>query len=74
MPKHDPTVSWFPLGDEAALAPELRELYAKCRDRLGFVPNVFQAFQWRPERLRPGWATTTRSWSPRRRCRRPSAR
>jgi uncharacterized peroxidase-related enzyme len=52
MPNHDPNVSWFPLGDEAELAPELRELYAKCRDRLGFVPNVFQAFQWRPERLR----------------------
>ncbi len=45
-------VSWFPLGDEEALAPELRELYAKCREKLGFVPNVFRAFQWRPERLR----------------------
>ncbi len=52
----DPSVSWFPLGDEEALAPELRELYAKCRERLGFVPNVFRAFQWRPERLR-AWLT-----------------
>lgn len=45
-------ISWFPLGDEEALAPELRELYAKCREKLGFVPNVFRAFQWRPERFR----------------------
>jgi uncharacterized peroxidase-related enzyme len=49
---HDISVSYFPAGDEEALAPELRELYARCRERLGFVPNVFQAFQWRPERLR----------------------
>lgn len=51
MTKASDQVSWFPLGDEGALSPELRELYAKCRDKLGFVPNVFRAFQWRPARL-----------------------
>lgn len=45
-------VSWFPIGDEALLDPATAELYARCRERLGFVPNVFVAYQWRPERLR----------------------
>jgi uncharacterized peroxidase-related enzyme len=43
--------SWFPLGDEERLSPAIRELYARCREKLGFVPNVFVAYQWRPERL-----------------------
>jgi uncharacterized peroxidase-related enzyme len=48
---NDPSVSWFPLGDEEPLAPEIKALYAKCRERIGFVPNVFRAYQWLPERL-----------------------
>src|SRR3954452_17824755 len=45
------SISWFPQGDERLLSPEIQALYAKCREKLGFVPNVFLAYQWRPSRL-----------------------
>ena len=44
-------ISHFPAGDESELSPEIQALYAKCREKLGFVPNVFLAYQWRPSRL-----------------------
>ena len=40
-----------PSANEEPLAPEIKALYAKCRERLGFVANVFRAYQWLPERL-----------------------
>ena len=46
-----PRISHFPAGDESELSPEIQALYAKCREKLGFVPNVFLAYQWRPSRL-----------------------
>src|SRR3979409_992892 len=46
-----PRISHFPAGDESKLSPEIQALYAKCREKLGFVPNVFLAYQWRPPRL-----------------------
>jgi uncharacterized peroxidase-related enzyme len=45
------TGSWFPVPDEAELPPGLRGLFAKARERLGFVPNVFRVYSFRPERL-----------------------
>jgi uncharacterized peroxidase-related enzyme len=45
------TGSWFPVPDDDALPPDLRGLFAKARDRLGFVPNVFRVYAFRPERL-----------------------
>ena len=50
------TGSWFPVPDEAALPPDLRGLFAKSRERLGFVPNVFRVYSFRPERL-SAWFT-----------------
>src|SRR5256885_1085337 len=44
--------SWFPVPDEESLPEDLRKLFAKARERLGFVPNVFRAYAFRPERLR----------------------
>jgi uncharacterized peroxidase-related enzyme len=44
-------ISHFPAGDESELSPEIQALYAKCREKLGFVPNVFLAYQWRPARF-----------------------
>ena len=44
-------ISWFPSGDERELSPDLQAVYARCREKLGFVPNVFLAYQWRPSRL-----------------------
>jgi uncharacterized peroxidase-related enzyme len=48
--------SWFPVPEEGELPDDLRKLFAKARERLGFVPNVFRAYAYRPERLR-AWFT-----------------
>ncbi|SHG24311.1 uncharacterized peroxidase-related enzyme [Jatrophihabitans endophyticus] len=42
---------FFPVPDEAELPERLRGLFAKAREQVGFVPNVFRAFSYRPERL-----------------------
>jgi uncharacterized peroxidase-related enzyme len=44
-------ISWFPVPHEDELPDNLRKLFAKARERLGFVPNVFRAMSYRPERL-----------------------
>lgn len=45
-------VAWFfPIPDEAALPERLQSLFAKARERLGFVPNVFVNYSYRPERF-----------------------
>jgi uncharacterized peroxidase-related enzyme len=49
--RHADTGSWFPVPDEAELPQDLRGLFAKARDRLGFVPNVFRVYAFRPRRL-----------------------
>ena len=43
--------SLFPVPQEDELPEDLRRLFAKARERLGFVPNVFRTFAFRPERL-----------------------
>ena len=43
--------SLFPVPDEQELPDDLRKLLAKARERLGFLPNVFRAYSFRPERL-----------------------
>src|SRR3954469_18489499 len=43
--------SLFPVPDESELPERLQGLFAKARERLGFVPNVFRAYAFRPERL-----------------------
>jgi uncharacterized peroxidase-related enzyme len=47
---HD-TGSWFPVPDEQELPSDLQRLFAKARERLGFVPNVFRVYAYRPQRL-----------------------
>jgi uncharacterized peroxidase-related enzyme len=49
--KTEVPVSWFPVPDESELPESLRGLFAKARANLGFVPNVFRAYSFRPERL-----------------------
>ncbi|MEW6635366.1 MAG: peroxidase-related enzyme [Actinomycetota bacterium] len=44
-------ISWFPVPEERELPENLRGLFRKARERLGFVPNVFRAYSYRPERL-----------------------
>jgi uncharacterized peroxidase-related enzyme len=45
------TGSWFPVPEESELPQDLRGLFAKARERLGFVPNVFRVYAFRPARL-----------------------
>lgn len=47
------SISWFPVPDEHDLPEDIQKLFAKARERVGFVPNVFRAYAWRPERFRP---------------------
>jgi uncharacterized peroxidase-related enzyme len=49
--RHADIGSWFPVPDEAELPQDLRGLFAKARERLGFVPNVFRVYAFRPRRL-----------------------
>jgi len=52
--------SWFPVPDESELPSDLRGLFAKARERIGFVPNVFRVYAFRPQRL-GAWFPTTAS-------------
>lgn len=45
------TGSLFPVPDERELPERLQGLFAKAREALGFVPNVFRVYSFRPERL-----------------------
>ncbi len=50
----DPTgepISWFPVPEPEELPEGLGKLFAKAREQLGFVPNVFRVYSYRPERL-----------------------
>ncbi len=44
-------ISWFPVPEESALPEGLQGLFRKARETGGFVPNVFRAYSFRPERL-----------------------
>lgn len=44
-------ISWFPIVRREELAPETQALFQQLEEKLGFVPNVFQAYAWRPERF-----------------------
>jgi uncharacterized peroxidase-related enzyme len=45
-------VSALPMGDPSTLDEDLKAAYAKCVEKLGFVPNVLQAYSLRPQKLR----------------------
>jgi uncharacterized peroxidase-related enzyme len=48
----DERICWFTLPAEAALDEDLRKLFAKAREKIGFVPNVFAVFMVRPAHFR----------------------
>ncbi len=48
----DTAGSWFPVPEERELPEDLHKLFAKARERIGFVPNVFRVYAFRPDRLR----------------------
>jgi len=47
----DERISWFPLSPEAELTDYQRQKFETAAERLGFVPNVFRAWAWRPKRF-----------------------
>jgi uncharacterized peroxidase-related enzyme len=47
----DGTGSVFPVPEERDLPERVQGLFAKARENLGFVPNVFRVWSYRPERL-----------------------
>src|SRR6201997_5929418 len=51
MPQPD-HISKLGVPDPATLDEDLRAIWEKCLDKLGFVPNVYQAYSLRPQRLR----------------------
>ena len=44
-------ISWFPVPEESELPADLQGLFRAARERIGFVPNVFRTYAYRPERL-----------------------
>ncbi len=49
-------ISWFPVLTDDELDEPERKLFAKAAQVIGFVPNVFRTYAWRPERFR-AWFT-----------------
>lgn len=44
-------ISWFPVPTEDKLPENLQGLFKKLKQKIGFVPNVFRVYSYRPERL-----------------------
>lgn len=44
-------ISWFPVPAEDQLPENLQGLFKKLKQKIGFVPNVFRVYSYRPERL-----------------------
>jgi uncharacterized peroxidase-related enzyme len=51
MPQPD-HISKLGITDPSALDDDLKAIWAKCIEKLGFVPNVLSAYSLRPQRLR----------------------
>ena len=50
-PQLEERISLFPVPPEEELPEGLRKLFGKAREKLGFVPNVFRVYSYRPERM-----------------------
>lgn len=48
----DASIMALPVPDEASLDDGTRRFFDICREKVGFVPNVFRAYTTRPERFR----------------------
>ncbi len=46
-------IAWLTLPAEDSLDESLQKLFAKARENLGFVPNVFAVYMVRPTHFRP---------------------
>ena len=45
------SISWFPVPAEDQLPVSLQGLFNKAKAKIGFVPNVFRVYSFRPERF-----------------------
>src|SRR5437868_791831 len=46
-------IAWLPLATEDATNdPDVRSLFQRARERLGFIPNVFKVYAARPEHFK----------------------
>lgn len=45
-------ISWLALPEDSSLDEDLRKLFNKAREKMGFVPNVFLGYMVRPNRFR----------------------
>ncbi|RMH00311.1 MAG: alkylhydroperoxidase [Chloroflexi bacterium] len=50
--QQDERVAWLAIPNEEALDEDLRKLFAKAREKIGFVPNVFLGYMVRPNHFR----------------------
>ncbi len=52
MPQPDHVIA-FPTPDPAEVTePDIRKYFDKCMEKIGFVPNVLQAYSFKPDRWR----------------------
>ena len=51
MPQPD-HISVLGVPDPAMLDDDLKAIWAKCVEKLGFVPNVYATYSLKPQRLR----------------------
>src|SRR5262245_61795682 len=51
MPNKKPVMA-LEIGPAAELEPELQAYFAKCQEKLGFIPNVFKAYAFDNAKLR----------------------
>ncbi len=49
--KRERPPAWLHVPGEEELPEEVRSLFARAEEKLGFVPNVFRVFALRPEHL-----------------------
>jgi uncharacterized peroxidase-related enzyme len=45
-------IAWLPVPDDSELDEDIRGLFERAQERLGFVPNVFRVYAARPEHFR----------------------
>ncbi len=50
------TEPFFPMPADEELPSNLQSLFKKAREKIGFVPNVFRAYAYRPDRF-SAWLT-----------------
>ena len=48
----DERIAWLPIAEAAPADPDVRGLFERAQERLGFIPNVFKVYAARPERFK----------------------